>query len=130
MKRSRSYVLVFENQSDDLHILQSLLERMCCPFMVTDSTSHMLQAVSEAPPCLVILAGEHQHWSTTVVNQLRSITGIGASTIVALTDIHAPSWPRQEDNPGLDGFLVKPLDREVLASLVQSARVRQTCCSV
>lgn len=98
--------------------------------MVTDSTSHMLQVVSEAPPCLVILAGGHQHWSTAIVNQLRSITGFGASTIVALTDIHAPTWPRQEDNPGLDGFLVKPLDREVLTSLVQSAHVRQTCCSV
>lgn len=130
MKRSRSYVLIFEHQSDDVHVLQALLERMCCPFMVTNSISQMLQAASEAPPCLLILAGGHQHWSTGLVNQLRSITGIGASTIVALTDIHAPNWPRQEENPGIDGFLVKPLDPEVLTSLVQSARVRQTCCSV
>lgn len=89
----------------------------------------MLQAVKEAPPCLLILAGGHQHWSTALVDQLRGISGIGASTIVALTDIHAPSWLRQEDNPGIDGFLVKPLDPEVLTSLVQSAWVRQTCCS-
>jgi AmiR/NasT family two-component response regulator len=130
MKRSRSYVLIFEYQSDDLHVLQTLLERMCCPFMVTNSTSHMLQAVREAPPCLLILAGGHQHWSTGLIHQLRSVAGIGASTIVALTDIHAPSWPRHDENPGIDGFLVKPLEPEVLTTLVQSARVRQTCCSV
>lgn len=126
MRPSQSYVLLFEHQLDDLQLLKTLLKRMRCPFVVAHSASQMLQAVDNSPPCLVILAGGHQQWPSGLVEQLRSVTGFGASTIVALTDIHAPSWPRQEENPGLDGFLVKPLETDVLTSLVQSARVRQT----
>jgi AmiR/NasT family two-component response regulator len=63
------------------------------------------------------------------VNQFRSLADTCGITIVALTDVHAPSWLRQEENPGLDGFLVKPLNRDILSSLVQSAWIRQAYCS-
>jgi AmiR/NasT family two-component response regulator len=84
---------------------------------------------SQTHPYLVILVGNCQIWSRALVSQLRSLNKPGSTTIVALTDCHAPSWLHQEDNPGLDGFLVKPLSGDVLISLIQSAWARQACYS-
>ncbi len=89
----------------------------------------MVQA-REHPPFLVILTGDHQKWSHALLSKLRTHANAGQITLVALTDFHAPSWMRQEENPGFDGFLVNPISSEVLLSLVQSAYTRQLCCSI
>lgn len=140
MKLSQSYVLVLDpqfgnlqtndSQVGDLQILESLLMPLRCSIEVADSVEQAMVRVSQAPPYLVILLGNRQNWSRTLVNKLRDHTRASSVTIVALTDVHAPSWQHQEENPGLDGFLVKPLSVDVLASLVQSAWARQAYCSV
>ncbi|NJK84184.1 MAG: response regulator transcription factor [Saprospiraceae bacterium] len=129
MKLSQSYVLVLAQQSDDLQMLEALLVPLRCPVVVANSVEEVMAEVSQAPPYLVILAGNRQNWSHTLIARLRNHANTSTVTIVALTDVHAPSWQHQEDNPGLDGFLVKPLSIDVLASLVQSAWARQTYCS-
>ncbi|MDX2213206.1 MAG: hypothetical protein SFY66_07945 [Oculatellaceae cyanobacterium bins.114] len=129
MKLSQSYVLVLDHHSGDLKMLESLLMPLRCSIEVVSSVEQAMVRVNQAPPYLVILTGSRQNWSRTLVNKLRDQTNASNVTIVALTDVHAPSWQHQEENPGLDGFLVKPLSGDVLASLVQSAWARQTYCS-
>lgn len=128
MCRSTSYVLVLDQPSDDLRKLTECLSQLCCSTLVLNSADQMMETAHQVIPDLVILAGQH-HWSGTLVSQLRSLANTRRATIVALTDCHSPSWTRQENNPGLDGFLVKPLSNEILVSLLQSASVRQSCCS-
>jgi AmiR/NasT family two-component response regulator len=81
---------------------------------------------AHCPPFLIILAGDYQTWSKSLLNRLRTYATIHRITLVALTDAAAASWLDQEDNPGFDGFLVNPLSRDILSSLVQSAHTRQS----
>jgi DNA-binding NarL/FixJ family response regulator len=129
MEQLHNYILIFGQGSDDLQMIESLLGHLRCPLVVASSLEQAMTRASQAPPYLLILTGSQQNWSKPLVNQFRSFADSCGITIVALTDVHAPSWLRQEDNPGLDGFLVKPVNRDILSSLVQSAWVRQTYCS-
>jgi len=122
-------ILLLVKQSQQMRFLLSLLE--CSSFVVQIACSEeqaMTQA-TERPPFLVILAGDHRSWSQSLLDRLRTHTFTRPTTLIALTDFHAPSWVHQEENPGFDGFLVSPISREVLLSLVQSAYTRQTCFS-
>jgi DNA-binding NarL/FixJ family response regulator len=96
--------------------------------VVASSPDQAMARAVQAPPYLLILAGSQRSWSKALVHDFRNIASTCGITIVALTDFHAPSWLRQDENPGVDGFLVKPLNRDVLVSLVQSAWARQTYC--
>jgi CheY-like chemotaxis protein len=126
MKSPRNYVLVLGRQSDDLLGLESLLKRLRCSVAIASSEAQAMDQVSQDPPYLVILAGNHQNWSQALVHQLRNLGEASSITIVALTDSHTPSWLTQEENPGFDGFLVKPISGDILSSLIHSARARQT----
>ncbi|GAB4432411.1 MAG: hypothetical protein D6742_12025 [Cyanobacteria bacterium J069] len=126
LKVSQSYVLVLDKPSDELRRLESQLVRLQCPVVITNSASQMMLRVSQSPPSLVILVGVDRRWSEVLLKQLRTVTNARHTTIVTLTDRHAPSWLHQEENPGFDGFLVKPLTGDVLVSLVQSALARQS----
>lgn len=95
--------------------------------VVAHSMEQVVARVNQAVPSLVILAGNDYEWSQVLVDKLRDSTGACGVTIVALSDCHAPHWLYQEHNPGLDGFLVKPLSGDVLISLVQSAWAKQAC---
>lgn len=128
MEQLHNYILIFDQGSDDLQMIKSQLGHLRCPLVVASSLEQATARASQAPPYLLILMGQ-QNWSKPLVNQFRSLARTCGMTIVAITDVHAPSWLRQEDNPGLDGLLVKPLNREILASLIQSAWIRQTYCS-
>lgn len=128
MKPSQSYILVLDPDSDSLCLLESMLTRLQCPIVVTASIDHAVEQASKSLPYLIILSGNQQDWSEALVNQLRIHDNTCSTTIVALTDSHTPKWTRQEENPGIDGFLVKPLNTEVLFSLVQSAWARRTYC--
>ena len=129
MEQLQNYILILDEGSDDLQIIESLLRHLRCPMIVAGSPEQAMARATQAPPYLLILIGEQQHWCKPLVHQFRSLADTHGITIVALTDVHAPSWLRQEDNPGLDGFLVKPLNRDILSALVQSAWVRQTYCT-
>jgi AmiR/NasT family two-component response regulator len=129
MKSSQNYVLILGQPSDDLQMLEALLEHLSCPMVFASSTDQVVAKVSQMAPYLVILAGDGQNWSQALVEDLRNAADTCETTIVALTDCNAPSWMHQEENPGVDGFLVKPISRDVLTSLVQSAWARQTYCS-
>lgn len=118
---------MIDQGSDDLHRLEFLLKQLQCPVEVVCSTDQAMTRARQLPPCLVILAGNQQYWSKSSISRFRHVADRSGMTIVALTDFHAPSWLRQEDNPGVDGFLVKPLSGDVLNSLLQSAWVRQAC---
>lgn len=121
-------VLVLDLETDDIQVLQSLLQSWQCSVVVARSPHQALAFAQYTFPYLVILAGNHQNWSQTFVDQLRLVLKVCHPTIVALTDCHAPSWAPQEAHPGLDGFLVKPLTNDVLSLLVQSSWIKQNCC--
>ncbi|MBF2000236.1 MAG: hypothetical protein IGS50_20595 [Synechococcales cyanobacterium C42_A2020_086] len=129
MNQSCRYILVLDQDSDDLQMLEALQSRVRCPLVVTSSPDQAMAKMGQSPPSLLILTGNHQSWSASFVRRLRTMANACGIVIVGLTDVHAPSWLRQEDNPGLDGFLVKPLNCDILTSLLQSAWVRQTYCS-
>lgn len=129
MKPIQSYVLVLDQDSKNLQFLGLLLNQLRCPMEIVHSFDQAMAKVSHTPPYLIILSGNQQDWSEALIQKLRNIENHSICiTIVALTDSHAPRWIHQEENPGLDGFLVKPLNSEVLSSLVQSAWARQACC--
>ncbi|MBE9179449.1 hypothetical protein IQ268_12840 [Oculatella sp. LEGE 06141] len=127
MNLSRNYVLVLGQQCDDLRMLESSLAQLSCPLVFAHSMDQVTFNTEQSTPALVILAGSRHEWSDLLVNGLRHLADACGTTIVALTDCNAPSWLEQEDNPGLDGFLVRPLTGDVLTSLVQSAWVRRAC---
>ncbi|MBW4517819.1 MAG: hypothetical protein KME11_21655 [Timaviella obliquedivisa GSE-PSE-MK23-08B] len=126
---SQNYVLVLEQNSKDLQPLESLFHRLSCSMVVTDSPAQAVARASQVPPYLIILSGSQSAWSEELIHQFRHIADACDGTILALTDSHAPSWQRQEDNPGFDGFLVKPLHGDVLVSLLQSALARKSYSS-
>jgi CheY-like chemotaxis protein len=128
MKLFENYVLVLEQQPDDLHTLKSLLHALRCPVVTAQSMEQALASIRHYPPALVILAGSCQNWSPPRIQQLRSQVNGTPVMVVALTDVSAPSWQHLEEHPDLDGFLVKPLTMDVLTSLLQSAQIRQTYC--
>ncbi len=127
MKSTQSYVLVLDQGSDYLQGLEFLMTQLKCPVVVAHSATQAIARVSQTPPYLIILAGNPKNWSRNLLSEFRQRVSARKTTIVALTDFHDPSWLHQEENPGLDGFLVKPLNGDVLISVVQSAWMRQTC---
>jgi AmiR/NasT family two-component response regulator len=122
--RNHNYVLVLEQNSDDLHRLEALLHPLRCSMVVTNSAEQAFARASQVSPYLIILSGNHATCNKTLIDRFRTLADRCDSTILALTDSSAPSWQRQEDNPGFDGFLVKPLQGDVLMALLQSARAR------
>lgn len=126
---SQRYVLLLDQEPEDLQCLTTELSQLHCPVRVASSTEQIMETARELPPCLVILGGHQRNWSQPLVRQFRNTAALRWATIVALTDCHTPSWCHQEDNPGLDGFLVKPLSPEILTSLVQSAWARHACAA-
>lgn len=129
MELLQNYVLVLGKESDDLHDLESLLCRLRCSVAIANSEDQAVARASQTRPYLVILDGDLQNWSARLVNELRQRASSCGTTIVAIAERHAPNWLHQEENPGVDGFLVKPLGGDVLCSLVQSARAKQSCCN-
>lgn len=127
MKFALSYVLLLSQQTEDLHGLESLLGGLRCVVEIVTSPDQAVDRVHRNPPCLVIVQGNYKIWSQKLVRKLRAIADDDNITLIALTDAHAPSWLRQEENPGFDGFLVNPLSSDVLFSLIQSASARQLC---
>jgi len=130
MKSPQSYVLVLSQDSDHLQGLEFLMTQLRCTWVIAHSATQAIAKISQTPPYLIILAGNQQNWSKGLVNDLRRRSDVRKVTIVALTDSHAPSWLHQEENPGLDGLLVKPLNGDVLISVMQSAWARQTFSGV
>lgn len=126
MKLTLSYILLLAKQPHKLSVLASLLGHSCHSVAIASSEEQAIAHTLRHPPFLIIMAGDHENWSQTVLRELRNHANSHHITLVALTDSHAPSWIRQEENPGFDGFLVHPISREVLSSLVQSAYTRQT----
>jgi response regulator RpfG family c-di-GMP phosphodiesterase len=121
---------VLDQDSKNLQSLDSLLNQLKCSVVVTRSVDQAMAKASQIPPYLIILTGGQQSWTKTLVRKLRNVANSSdCITIVAVTDVPASSWLSWEENPGLDGFLVNPLNSDILTSLVQSAWVRQTYCS-
>lgn len=102
-------------------------KRLSCPLVVATSLQQALNHAYHVHPCLVLLMGEHVHWPKSFITQVRSASGLTHTTILAVADSDASSWIQQEENPGLDGFLVNPLSTDVLTSLVESASAKQVC---
>ena len=128
MQSPPSDILLLAKQPREVYVLTSLLRYYSYSVASATSEEQALAQMSQQPPFLIILAGDHQNWSQALLRELRTFASTHRSTIVALTDFHAPSWMHQEENPGFDGFLVSPLSTEVLSSLVQSAQMRQAFC--
>jgi CheY-like chemotaxis protein len=129
MKQKQRYVLVLGQDPRTLQMLGSLLTQLKYPMVVADSLDQAMLRARQAPPLMIILSG-HQNWTQTLIKKLRNVANSSNKiTIVALTEFHSPSWLHQDENPGVDGFLVKPLESDVLFSLLQSAWARQTYCT-
>jgi AmiR/NasT family two-component response regulator len=130
MESVSGYILLLAEHPRQVRVLMSLLGCSSHSVAIACSAEQAVTQVNEKPPFLIILAGDHQNWSQTLLHELRTRASAYPVTLVALTDFHAPRWIHQEENPGFDGFLVSPLSSEVLSSLVQSAYTRQTCYSI
>jgi AmiR/NasT family two-component response regulator len=127
MNATTDYVLVLDQHPENIQAVAPLLQALHCPAVVAQSPDQVVHQVSDGVPYLVILVGDHQEWPTGLLHDLRHIADAVGGTILSLVDEHGPSWFHPEENPGFDGFLVKPLTSEVLVPLVQAAWVKQLC---
>jgi hypothetical protein len=91
---------------------------------ITKSVEETLGQIKQSIPDLLILAGDERHWPSTFVAGCRSIAGDAALLILALTNGSLP-WSPAQSSPGIDGFLVQPIQGGVLRLLLQSAKLRQ-----
>ena len=125
------YILVLEQQpSQDSRLLSMLLDVWRSPLVVASSTNQVLDRIRYLPPSLVILIGNHESWPNHFSLQLRQEANSFGCTILALTDAASPSWPGQDHGSIFDGFLVKPLSSDVLASVLQTAQARRSVRSL
>lgn len=129
MQLRPSYVLLLVQRAESHHGLEVLLENLKYSVEIVSSIEQAVAKVSQIPPCLVILEGSYNNWPGALVRQLRALSRADRITIVCLSDCNSSSWPLQADNPGFDGFLVKPISSDILSSLVYAASARQFCCS-
>ena len=127
MASQASYVLLLAPHTEELHGLEALLAQMHCTVKIAHSADQAIANVSQEPPYLVIL--QENLWVEAFINQMRSLADGDRMTLVVITERHSPSWLYQEQNPGIDGFLVKPLSQDILFSLIHSASARQHCLS-
>jgi len=130
MHLASGYILLLAKQPHEVRLLASLLGHSRYAVTIADTEEQAIAQAAQQPPFLIILAGDHQNWSYSLMRELRHCANAKYITLIALTDFHAPRWVPQEENPGFDGFLVNPISHEVLSSLVQSAHTRQVCCPV
>lgn len=127
MDSSNGYILWLGHRLGADVTAQSLSHQVEGTVFVADSTDQAVARIEQSLPYLVILSGAHQNWSQAFINRLReTVKPLGTTTIVALTQSHEPSWPLQDENPGIDGFLVEPLSQDVLHLLVKSAVAKTT----
>jgi AmiR/NasT family two-component response regulator len=124
------YILVLAKHPRQTRMLTGLLKRLHCSVEVACDEVAAIALMVARPPFLIILTGNHQDWSETLLTTLRSHSAIQSITLVIVADFHAPNWIHQEENPGFDGFLVNPISSEVLFFLVQSAYTRRSLCLV
>lgn len=125
MSDIQQYVLVVDSSYEDFRDIRSLLSQLPCPVFVAGSTEQAVAQLRQGQPYLVILAGDRDNWSQALVHRLRQMTRPASVTIVALTDTADPRWGQSEENPGIDGFLVKPVSGDVLNLVVESALAKQ-----
>lgn len=121
----QSDILLLAKQPHVVCVLSSLLKHSHYTVVGTSLEEQALAQIDRKPPFLIILAGDIQHWSQPLLKKLRQAANVHRITLVALTDFHMPRWMHQNEAPGFDGFLVHPLEDEVLSSLVESAHARQ-----
>ncbi|MBE9079610.1 hypothetical protein IQ241_20300 [Romeria aff. gracilis LEGE 07310] len=121
----QGYILVLGQQPQDF--LDAQLQHLSYLMVLTDSADQAVARVEQERPYLVILSGNHQNWSQPVVQRLRDSIWPAGVTIVALTEPDEPSWFPPGQTSGIDGFLVKPLSRDILSAVVESAVVKQFC---
>jgi CheY-like chemotaxis protein len=132
MEPTSGYVLVLAQAVDEPSILESLLGHCNCSVVVAYSPDQAMHYLRARLPDLVILMEPQSHYTAPFVKRLRVVADqqhASNTMIIALTDVNAPSWLPHDENPGFDGFLVKPLSCDILRSLVQSAWIRRVCCA-
>ncbi|MEL7332511.1 MAG: hypothetical protein AAFN12_09680 [Cyanobacteria bacterium J06560_2] len=127
MKPLQDYVLVVNPPSKAL-ATQRLAKTLSCPVVTIASPTQALDLAKSAPPYLVILSGDDdQAWSSRIARQIRQQVQPESVLIVALTESSNCSWQPNEDNAGIDGFLVEPISAEVLDTLNESAITQKRC---
>lgn len=102
-------------------MIQSLSNQVEGSIFVAYSADQAVARIEQSIPYLVILSGTNKNWPPALIDRLRETVKPLGTTIVALTKSHEPSWPVQEEHPGVDGFLVEPISQDVLHLLVKSA---------
>ncbi len=128
---SHSYVLVVNQQPEDSQVLEQILSHLNCQVKIATSREQALRLVGQTTPYLVILTEDQPQGTQGLVLDLRARGHTTETmTVVALTDICALSWMHQEETPGLDGLLVRPVSPDILSSLVHSACARYGQCSL
>lgn len=128
MTLSSDCILVLEQQTDDLQQFEPVAEMLSCRLLVTHSTTDFLTQVAQRHPYLMLLVGPCQGWPTDFSNAVKQLVGQFGGTVVALTedtDEEASDAFLQQKDAMVDGCLVKPLNEEVLLSIMHAAQARR-----
>lgn len=128
MSTPQGYVLLLGASGEESGPVYHLLLQHQYSVFIASSTAQAVARIAESSPCLMILLGNRQHWSPTVVKHLRQQVQSTEVTIVALTELSGTSWSPREDYADLDGFFVTPISDDVLTSVLESALVKTGFC--
>lgn len=121
-------VLILGQEPEEIQGLRSSLMPLTAAVAIANSPDQALEQASQLSPSLVILLGNPQQGSPQLIARLRQIAGFCGVTIVELTEFQTSSWLDPESELAVDGYLVKPIERDILVSLIQSAWAKQKCC--
>lgn len=121
-------VLILGQEPEEIQGLRSSLMPLTAAVAIANSPDQALEQASQLFPSLVILLGNPQQGSPQLIARLRQIAGFCGVTIVELTEFQTSSWLDPESELAVDGYLVKPIERDILVSLIQSAWAKQKCC--
>jgi len=128
MTPSYDCVLVLEQQTNDFQRFEPLVEMLSCRMIVTHSYGEFLNHLNQSRPYLVLLVGPCQGWPADFSSRVRQLVDQFGGTVIALTentDEQASEVFLQQKDAMIDGCLVKPLNEEVLASIMHAAKARQ-----
>jgi len=120
-KKTESRVLIVEDNADAAEALRRLLQAHSISSLVAHTGAAALEAVSEAPPAIVILDLTLQDMTGyEVLNSLKGRAGLEHTRYIALTGHTDPADVERCRREGFHHHVAKPIDMVRLLSLINA----------
>lgn len=117
---AKSKVLIFSHEPDMRNLLKTLLDLWGFQAVESDCLEKSISIVESEKPCLILLDSAlpfEKHLEN--IRQIRRHKSSGKIPIVVLSGFSQPQFKNLSLEVGADGFLVKPLDFDLLETYLK-----------